>query len=57
MVTVRVIRAHIAETEDRAAEGVTTEDIHRSVRYFGMSHDDVVAAVQRIAATYPDLSW
>lgn len=50
MVIVRALKTHIAKTEGRAERSVTTKEIYRFVRNFGMSHDDLVAAVQRIKA-------
>ena len=50
MVIVRAIKEHIAKKSGIAESDVTTDDIFGSVRYFGMSRDDVIASVEGIAS-------
>lgn len=57
-VIVRAIKAHIAEREGRPVGSVTVDDIHNSVRYFGMTREEVVEAeaeiLRRLGATTAD---
>jgi len=46
MLIVRIVRGHIAEIEGLPEEDVTTRQIHSFTVYYGMTHDDVIAAVR-----------
>jgi hypothetical protein len=46
---IRIITEHIAKTERRAEDSVTTDDVWSFTFYYGMSRDDVVAGREAIA--------